>query len=216
MEIKISDLSFSYGKNKPLVINNLNYEFHSNNCYILRGANGSGKTTLSKLICGLLKPLGGKIFIDNNDIAKMSTAKIAQRIGYLFQQPELQLFANTVIDEMTFVQSLYGQIDEFFIKKADNTLKQFGLFDMKERYPLTLSGGEKQRLALATIMLRDVNFLILDEPSSNIDIDGKKFIADFINNYVQNCGGVIVITHDDELQKMLNNTILLTLKEGRL
>ncbi|NCA67355.1 MAG: ABC transporter ATP-binding protein [Clostridia bacterium] len=215
MIIQIVDLCFSYNKSKK-ILENVTYIFESGKAYILSGANGSGKTTLTRLIMGLLKPNMGSVSIDNEPLINPSKLRLADKIGYLFQNTDMQLFANTVYEELAFPYQITGAYNNDIENKIDITLKEFGLDGLYDRFPLLLSGGEKQRLALATIFIRDVQFLILDEPSSSIDQEGKIFLAELINRFVEQGGGVIVISHDEELKDMINNPVHISLNEGRL
>jgi len=216
MIIETSDLSFAYDKKKDNILNCINYTFETGKCYILTGKNGSGKTTLSKLLCGLLTPESGLITIDGQDLRSFNLGDLSNKIGYLFQNPDMQLFGASCIEELSFPYELKGEFNETIKKKIDKILIKFHLNDVKNSFPLLMSGGEKQRLALATIFIRDIEFLILDEPSSAIDNEGRKFLAAIVNEYVIRGGGVLVISHDNALIEMLHNKVLLTLKDGRL
>ena len=216
MHITLSDLAFKYKKSLPPVLDGVTYSFQSGKLYTLLGANGSGKTTLGKLILGLLKPTRGEITIDGQSGKKLSAGKRANRIGYLFQNPDMQLFATSVLEELTFPFEITKCLTEQKKKKLSDLLVKFKLGGMEDRFPLTMSGGEKQRLALATVMSRDVKFLILDEPTSAIDQDGRAFITDFINGFVGAGGGAIVITHDEDLLTELKNPVTLKLFGGKL
>ncbi|HOB63799.1 MAG TPA: ABC transporter ATP-binding protein, partial [Clostridia bacterium] len=169
--------------------------------------------TFANLILGLLKPSGGSITIDGKDAGKISAAQRAKSIGYLFQNPDMQLFAPTVMEELTFPFEIEGALTDEKKEELKKTLKDFGLEGMEERFPLTMSGGEKQRLALATVMSRSVKFLILDEPTSAIDMGGREFISDFVNGFA---GGALIITHDKEFLESLKNPKILTLKGGKI
>lgn len=216
MRIEIKDLSFRYKKKSPLIIDNASAAFNSGGIYALIGDNGSGKTTLGKLILGLLKPDKGQIFFDGRDIYGLSAGKRAARIGYLFQNPDLQLFAPTVKEELSFPFELKKQLTDEVNLKLEQLIASFHLQGMEDRFPLTMSGGEKQRLALAAVMSRDVEFLILDEPTSAIDSGGRQFITDFINGFAAKGGGVLVITHDEDFLCSLDNPAVTTLKGGKL
>lgn len=215
MQIEIENVSFCYKKKSPTVINDLSVTFESGKLYTIIGANGSGKTTLGKLILGLLKPDKGQIKIDGMNGKKLSAGKRAYTIGYLFQNPDLQLFAPTVMEELSFPFELTKQLNDGKKEEIKKLLREFKLEGMEDRYPLTMSGGEKQRLALATVMSRNVKFLILDEPTSSIDASGREFIENFVNDFVKNGGGAIVITHDEDFLCSLQNPILLRLTGGK-
>lgn len=216
MQIAISDLTFKYKKQFALILDNVSFKFESGKLYALRGANGSGKTTLGKLILGLLKPTSGDITIDGISGKKLSAGKRADSIGYLFQNPDLQLFATSVIEELTFPYELTNRLTDEKKEQLTKLLTTFKLDGMENRFPLTMSGGEKQRLALATVMSRNVKFLILDEPTSAIDSDGLTFIINFVNDFVRSGGGAILITHDEDFLEALESPVTITLKGGNL
>lgn len=212
MRIELKKVCFGY---KTPLITDFDCVFEGNKCYLLKGKNGSGKTTLTKLILGLLSPKSGEIVIDKENIKKKRVADISKDIGYLFQNAELQLFAPTVWEELSFPYEINKTFDEKIKLKIENTLAEFGLSDLKNSFPLLLSGGEKQRLALATIFIRDIKFLILDEPSSSIDNDGKQYLSGLIRRFIEQGGGVLVISHDEEFVRLLPNHEILTLGEAQ-
>lgn len=176
----------------------------------IRGHNGSGKTTLAKLVMGILKPESGTVFVDNTDIAKQTLAKNAKKIGYLFQNPARQLFCNTVMDEIMF--SLKGRQDAD--TKAREWLCLFGLETKCGAHPLTLSGGEKQRLALACVLALEPRYLILDEPTSNLDAESRKSLISLIKNLNDKGIGMSIITHDDALGEVCDRSIIM--QNGRV
>ncbi len=213
MEIVLKNLSFSYKKDKQ-ILSNINYCFCSGNCYVVKGENGTGKTTLSKLLCGLLSPKKEMDFIDGEDISTKNLISIAQKIGYLYQNPDLHFFCETVEKELAFPFIINDKYNESAQRTITKIMEDFKLEGLQERFPLLLSTGEKQRLALATIFIRDIAFVILDEPTSALDSQGQAFLSEVINKFVSNGGGAIVITHDDRFQSLLCNVTELMLKDG--
>lgn len=213
--IELCNVSFSYKKNNE-ILTNINYTFNEGFLYILKGPNGSGKTTLGKLICGLLRASKGSIKLNNEDIRKKDIGSISEYIGYLFQNPDMQLFAPTVLEELLFPYELQGIHSEHLIDNANRLLEQFNLINNKDSFPLLMSGGEKQRLALATIMMRDIKFLILDEPTSSVDESGRGEVVKFVTDFVNNGGGAIIITHDEKLEAALKERIVLRVERGSL
>lgn len=216
MQIKLENLSFKYNKKSPLVLSDVTYTFETGNSYALKGQNGAGKTTLGKLILGLLQQNSGDIYFDDINAKKISAGIRADTIGYLFQNPDLQLFAPTVIEELTFPFELKKELTAEKQAEIQKLLKDFNLSGFEDRFPLSMSLGEKQRLALATIMSRNVDFLILDEPTSSIDNEGIIFITNFINEFINNGGGAIIISHDEKFLSNLNNVTNIHLHGGAL
>jgi energy-coupling factor transporter ATP-binding protein EcfA2 len=202
MKIKITNLTFSYD-NKKQVLNDVNLTFESGNCYVLTGKNGAGKTTLSKLIMRLLKTPEGAVTIDNEDISKMRVGGIAKKVGYIFQNPDLQFFSNSVSEEFEFPFKLANSLNDSVKQKIERLLTDFNLVDLKPRHPLTLSVGEKQRLALALTLLNEPPFLLWDEPTASIDEKGRLFVAECIKNLTFLGKGIIIITHDEALLSLL-------------
>ncbi len=213
--IKLNNLTFRYNKNKEAILNDVSYTFSKGKLYHLKGDNGSGKTTLSKLIMNLLPVKKGEISIFDEDLTKLGFG-VSQKIGYLFQVTDFQLFAPTVIEELTFPFELNNTLDDFAKVKIRKALERTNLIGFEKRFPLTMSGGEKKRLAIATLLCRDVEFIILDEPSANIDKVGREFLADFINEFVSLGGGCIIISHDEEFLELLNIDVTTIIEKGGL
>lgn len=213
MKIELQNLKFGY--DKKVVLDNVSYTFESGKSYFLSGDNGSGKTTLSKLILGLLTPELGSVTVDGVKVTKKLCGKISKSIGYLFQNPDMQFFATTVLEEIRFPFELLKEMNGEAEEKIARIMETLKLNKISDRFPLTLSSGEKQRLALATLLSRDVKFIILDEPSASVDSEGKAFLIDFINGFVKSGGGAIVISHDEDLGK-IEGLISLRLEGGKL
>ncbi len=193
--IKIENMTFSYFKGKPTV-KNISFELKKNEVTALTGPNGSGKTTLGKLIIGILKPNNGRIFIDGIDNNKMTLGQIGSRIGYLFQNPDCQIFTTKVTDELAFVLKFIGTKDVEINQKVSEMLELFDLADFQESYTFNLSQGEKQRLAIAAIMMGKPQYLILDEPTSGLDMERKAKLVSILQNLVLQGTGMMLISHD--------------------
>lgn len=213
MKIELNNLTFSYKKNAPPILNGINAVLESGKAYVLIGQNGCGKTTLANLILGLLKPQRGSIIIAGKDAKRMSVGSRAAKIGYLFQNPDYQLFAPTVLEELTFPFVLTNTLTPAKQQEIQYLLSKFGLSDAQKRFPLTMSGGEKQRLALACLLSTNAEFLIMDEPTSALDSGCREFLISFINDYK---GGILIITHDDSLISAINSPKIIKLEGGIL
>lgn len=160
------------------------------------GPNGSGKTTLGKLMAGIFKPQKGSVFIDNEDSRHMSLGAIGKKVGYLFQNPERQIFAPKVYEELAFPLELKGLDKSLIEEKVQEALTTFHLNHLSNSFPFTLSQGEKQRLALAALLINEPQFLILDEPTTSLDIERKKVFSDILDVLKNKGVGIAVISHD--------------------
>jgi energy-coupling factor transport system ATP-binding protein len=165
----------------------------------ITGANGSGKTTLSKMLCGILPLSQGALLINGTNAKGKSLGFIGKTVGYLFQSPEKQLFATSVIEELTFVPLLLGKEEHEVINKAEELLNTFGMGHLRDRSPFRLSRGEKQRLAICAVLMQGPAELILDEPTSGLDRENRKVLHTVIDTLLGKGVGVSVITHDNEL-----------------
>lgn len=196
--ISVTDLVFGYQKgNFTLSCPHLRLE--QGKLGLITGANGSGKTTLAKLLCGILRPSGGSVQILGQATSELSLGEIGRQVGYLFQDPSRQLFAGTVWKEMTFVDHLLESEQGTSTKKAQDLLDRFGLGELKSRSTYFLSGGEKQRLALCTILMGEPRFLILDEPTVGLDKQNRVILYDILDDLLREGRGIAVITHENEL-----------------
>jgi energy-coupling factor transport system ATP-binding protein len=196
--IEIINVTYRYPKG-GFVFSCPRLEFPAGEITLITGHNGSGKTTLSKLMCGILRPKEGELRIFGEPANDWPLGKIGSRIGYLFQDPSRQLFAATVWEELLFVDSILGRDQEAASRKAKRLLERFGLAPLAERSVYRLSRGEKQRLALCTILMGEAEYFILDEPTSGLDRGSRAKLCELMDDLVAMGKGLAVITHDKEL-----------------
>lgn len=181
--IKIENLSFK--RENRDILKNINLEINKGDFIALIGKNGSGKTTLALIIMGLLKKNKGIINIlgETNNIKK-----IRKKVGFLFQNPEHQLFCNTVTEEI-----MYGLEKD---NDVDKILDNMNLVKLKDKHPLTLSRGERQRVATATSLSHNPEILIIDEPTTGQDWNNIKSLMDILKELNNNNKIILIITHD--------------------
>ena len=188
-------VSFGYDQ-KHIVVKNLDLTIDNRGLTAMTGKNGSGKTTIGKLLAGILKPRSGHVFISGEDTKNMSLGRIGEQVGYLFQDPERQIFAPTVSEELSFVMQLKGYQDKIIEEKVEEMLDMFKLSHLKESFPFYLSRGEKQRLALASVLINRPKFLILDEPTTALDIKRKAELLRILKALITQGVGVLAMSHD--------------------
>lgn len=209
--IELDDISFSYIIGRKGIFNNLSLKFNPNEQVAIVGRNGSGKTTLAKLIIGMLKPSSGQISSDGKSIEKKSIAEIAEKVGYVFQNPNTMLFTNSVENELSLSLQRFNLSKDEKEEKINSMLDFFGMAKYRKIHPRLLSRGEKQKLALATVLIQDPGAIILDEPFSGIDTAQKIIIRDYIGKLKDQKKLVIIITHDlDSVLEESNRVIALS------
>jgi len=211
--IRVDDVSFHYIDKKP-VIKNINLLFNRGEFTAIMGPNGSGKTTLGKLLIGILKPASGRIFIEEKETSSMSLGEVGNRIGYLFQNPEFQIFATTVLDELSFILRL-KDIDENKISRdVERMLGLLNLGDKRNSITFNLSYGEKQRLAIAGILINKPEYLILDEPTTGLDVVRKEILLTILKELLDEGIGMSVITHDEKFVKNFTGRLIKIYRGG--
>ena len=195
--IEVNNVSFSYEKS-DIIFKNITASFNKGEITAIVGPNGSGKTTLGKLMTGILKADHGYILVDGEDVKNISLGNIGKKIGYLFQQPSRQLFNPTVREEIGFAHSFMGEDKGLVEQKVNKIIEDFSLEGLEDSSPYRISRGERQRVALASIFINEPNFLILDEPTTGLDIVRKDKLSSLLQNLKSQGIGIIVISHDEE------------------
>jgi energy-coupling factor transporter ATP-binding protein EcfA2/predicted phosphodiesterase len=183
----------------------------------LMGANGSGKTTLVMLLCGLLAPDIGEIYLEEVPIRGMSRKEITKKLSIVFQNPNHQIFERTVWREQNLTIDILGHQSSEDYQRATSFLEDANLATMKERNPFSLSHGQKRRLNVSSVSAHSTHILLFDEPFIGQDFEGRNFILNVMIDTVNNGGASLVVTHDSNYAKnhcdrvifMENGSILL-------
>jgi energy-coupling factor transport system ATP-binding protein len=162
------------------------------------GENGAGKTTLVRHMTGLLKPTEGRVLVDGEDVREKSTAELSRKIGVAFQNPDHQLFSESVEEEIAFGLRNFGFEDGVVRQRIGWALNFFGLEEYRRSSPLTLSGGEKKRLTLACILSWDPSVVVLDEPTVGQDAIQKEKLAEIIRMLRSTGKTIVLVSHDIE------------------
>lgn len=190
----IEKLDFSYLADVP-VLKNLNMKLDKCPTAII-GQNGAGKTTLVKLLKGLLKPISGSIYFHGEDISGKTVAMLAGNVGYVFQNPDDQIFKYNVMDEILFGPLNIGMDAERAKKEAERALKLTGLTGKENENPYDLELYERKMTAIASVLAMDTDVLILDEPTIAQDWKGRQIIGGIIRSLSERGKLVIAILHD--------------------
>jgi len=162
------------------------------------GRNASGKTTLVKHINGLLKPTKGKVIVSGIDTRRATIAQLSRKVGFIFQNPNDHIFADTVEEEIAFILKNLGFDSGEIAARIDEMLEMFALKEFRKQYPRSLSGGERQRVAMASVLVARPRVLILDEPTRGMDYRLKSELMRFLNGYREKGNTVVLVTHDVE------------------
>jgi cobalt/nickel transport system ATP-binding protein len=174
--LKLQNVSYSYDGEREALCN-LSFSIQRGRSVCVAGANGSGKSTLLELIAGCMKPSSGDILIDGESVfAKKSVATVRKKTGLIFQEPDNQLFMPTVWEDVAFGVMNAGTTAECAREAAMKALAMVDGCSLAERRPYTLSGGEKQRVAIASVLIMESEILLLDEPTASLDPRARKNI----------------------------------------
>ena len=219
--IEIKDLYFSYenegeNKNPRNVINGVNLNIKEGEFVALLGHNGSGKSTLAKLINALFIPKKGQVLVDAFDTKDdKSVWDIRSRAGMVFQNPDNQLVATVVEDDVAFGPENLGIESKKKRKRVDKALESVNMEDFKKNSPHLLSGGQKQRVAIAGILAMSPTYIILDEPTAMLDPSGRKEVMDTVLKLNKEQGKtIILITHYMDEAAMADRLIIM--EEGSI
>jgi len=187
-------LSFGYKEN--LVLEDVNLSLGQSEAVALIGENGTGKTTLSKLMIGLHRPTAGAMTWKGRSVSEAPIHEIGCSVGYLFQNPSCQIFCPTIREELLFAARFRGGQSAEKEKKADEMIQRFSLEAARQVLTYQLSQGEKQRLALATILMNDPEYMILDEPTFGLDEERKETLTQVLREIHHTGIGMLIISHD--------------------
>ena len=216
--ITIRDVSFTYAGNETDGIHHINLEIQKGECVLLCGRSGCGKTTVTRLINGLIPSfymgtLTGSVLIDNQPVGELPLYKIAKRVGSVFQNPRTQFFNVDTDSEIAFGIENEGYPQEQLVQRVRQTAEDLHIETLSERNIFELSGGEKQRIAIARALLKDAPLLLLDEPTASLDARNEVAVQKAIGQLVRN-KTVVMIAH--RLKTIENADQILVVNEGRI
>ncbi len=192
--IKAENVSYSYD-NKTFALNNVNLNVREREFLAIIGQNGSGKTTLAKQFNGLLKNTHGKVEVYGQDAKNTSILTLSKYVGYVFQNPDHQIFADTVFDEVAFGPRNFGLDDKAVKQAVTDALKAVNLVGQEEEDPFFLTKGGRQRVAVASVLAVKPKVIILDEPTTGLDYKEQIGMMDLLKKLNEQGRTIIIVTH---------------------
>jgi energy-coupling factor transport system ATP-binding protein len=212
--IEVEDLHFTYPTGLE-ALKGIDLTVEDGEFLAVMGTNGAGKTTLVKHFNGLLKPTTGEVRVDDVSTRDVSVAKLARTVGFVFQNPDHQLFSESVEDEIAFALKNFGFEENVIKKQVDWALNLLDIERYRKTSPFMLSGGERKRVALASILAWDPQVLIMDEPTIGQDHHQKEKLQQFIMQLNAQKKTVVIVTHDVEFVAECNPRVIL-MSQGKI
>ncbi|MBN1615020.1 MAG: energy-coupling factor ABC transporter ATP-binding protein [Deltaproteobacteria bacterium] len=213
--LETQDLCFRYPGSSVNALDHIDLAIREGEFVALIGQNGSGKTTLAKHFNGLLKPTSGRLFVDGKPASSFTRHQLARQVGYVFQNPDHQIFAPTVREEVGFGLKVLGEPSKVIERNVEEALAATGLAGYGERSPFLLSRGERQRVAVASVLAIKPPVIVLDEPTTGLDDRHQQDSLEMLRNLNRQGHTIIIITHAMAVaEAFASRTIVM--KEGRL
>ena len=213
MLLTVKNLTKTY--NKKTVLKNINFSVEEKEIVSIIGPSGSGKSTLLRCINRMVTPTSGEILFDRKLITSANIGEIRKEIGMVFQH--FNLFENlTVLENITLAPVKLKLLSQAEAKKrALAMLKEINLYDKKDSYPISLSGGEKQRVAIIRTLILEPRLILLDEPASALDPEMTKEVIELIKHLKDKGITLIIVSHEMEFVKEFSNRIIF-IENGKL
>jgi energy-coupling factor transport system ATP-binding protein len=195
MDVSIRDMYFEY-PNGLTALHGVTLDIRGGEALAVIGQNGSGKTTLSKQLNGLLRPTRGQVLIGDWDTRTRTVAQLARRVGFLFQNPDEQIFKNRVADEVAFGPSNLGLTPAEVARRVAIALDRAGLGEARDAHPYELLPAQRKWVALASVLAMETPIVILDEPTTGQDARGLERLGAVIGELTKAGRTVVLVTHD--------------------
>jgi energy-coupling factor transport system ATP-binding protein len=212
--IEAEDVHYDYPSGVQ-ALKGVSLTIHQGEFVAIMGENGAGKTTLVKHFNGLLRPDEGHIKVDGEDISDKTVASLARKVGLVFQNPDDQLFSENVEEEISFALRNFGFSDDVIEKRVDWALNLLDIGRYKNSSPFILSGGERKRVALGSVLAWDPDIVVLDEPTIGQDHGQKERLMHFLMQLRTQGKTTIIVTHDVEFVAECKPRIVL-MADGRV
>lgn len=214
--IETRDITYNYPDGTE-ALHKVDFKAEEGKIVALLGPNGAGKSTLFLHFNGILRPSSGNIKVNGEEVKydKKSLMKVRQNVGIVFQNPDDQLFAPTVVEDVAFGPMNIGLSKEKVERRVHESLERVGMADFKNKAPHHLSGGQKKRVAIAGILAMKPKIMVLDEPTSGLDPKGASQILKILNELNQEGMTIIISTHDVDLVPLYAYEVYI-ISDGRI
>ena len=207
IHINFEHVNYSYEKTVP-ILQDITFTAHENDSIGLIGANGVGKSTLLKLLVGLNPDYEGSIRVEEMPVVKEMLPKVREKIGYVFQDSDSQLFMSTVFADVAFAPRNYGLLETEVEQRVSHALEQIHIGHLRDKQIYKLSGGEKKLASIATILSTEPDVILMDEPSVALDPKNRRNLINILNQLNQ---AKIIASHDlNMIMDTCERTILLS------
>ncbi len=194
--IQVQDVSHQYESNAKPALDHVSLTIHRGEFVAFIGQNGAGKTTLAKTFNGILMPTGGNVFVDGQETRAAGLDTLARVVGYVYQNPDHQIFSTTVKDEVAFGPRNLGLPRDEVDKAVKHALELVEMQAEADAYPLLLGRGQRQKIAVASVIAMGPPVLVVDEPTTGLDLRGSVGIMNLLRQWNEDGRTIIIITHD--------------------
>ncbi|MGZ3534384.1 MAG: ABC transporter ATP-binding protein [Thermodesulfobacteriota bacterium] len=193
--LRTEEVRYVYPTYRIEALRGIDLDIYEGEFIALLGQNGSGKTTLAKHFNGLLKPASGRVLVQNKSTTEYTHREMGHSVGYVFQNPDHQIFARTVAEEVGFGLKMQGEPPKTIEKRVAEALEVVGLQGYEEKVPFALTKGERQCVAVASVLAVQPRVIILDEPTTGLDYRHQRNMMEVLKRLNQTGHTIIIITH---------------------
>ena len=217
--ISAQDVRFSYVTAEgvaPIVLGGVSLDIEEGSFVAVLGHNGSGKSTLAKHMNAILLPTGGKMYVSGMDTSEdQLLLDIRRTVGMVFQNPDNQIVANVVEEDVAFAPENLGVPSDEIRRRVDDALKAVGMYEYREHAPHLLSGGQKQRIAIVRALMMEPEVMLFDEPTSALDPEMVGEVLEVMKELAQEGMTMLVVTHEMGFAREVSNRVIF-IDEGRI
>ena len=215
IDIRFENVFFNYAQSS-FGLKDISFSINIGERVAICGVNGAGKTTLLKLLMGIEFPKRGKIYVQDLELKSNNLKEIRKKVGFVFQNPDSQVFSASVYEDVAFGPRNYGYKEEEVEEMVKKALKAVQLEEQINDSPFRLSFGQRKRVAIAGVLAMDPDILVLDEPFANLDYPSKKHLLEILKeNFTSQGKTIIFATHTRSVIEKWSDIVVL-LKDGKI